>query len=100
MKLLLGFVIVYSVFGRGLPQKTIAQEPLGRGLELGSLRVWSFRVCGDVLALRNPVSPNDSQWVHVGMWYILKAQRGSHTPGLRPKYILYSYMDPLGFCRP
>ena len=37
-----------------------------------------------------------SQRVHVGIWYILKAQWGSHIPTLRPKYIPYSYMGPLG----
>ena len=37
-----------------------------------------------------------TQRVHVGIWYILKAQRGSHIPTLRPKYLPYSYMDPLG----
>ena len=37
-----------------------------------------------------------SQRVHVGIWYILRAQRGSHIPTLRPKYIPYTYMDPLG----
>ena len=36
------------------------------------------------------------QRVHVGIWYILRAQRGSHIPTLRPKYIPYAYMDPLG----
>ena len=36
------------------------------------------------------------QRVHVGIWYILRAQRGSHIPTLRPKYTPYSYMDPLG----
>ena len=36
------------------------------------------------------------QRVHVGIWYILRAQKGSHIPTLRPKYVLYSYMDPLG----
>ena len=35
----------------------------------------------------------------MGMWYILRAQRGSHIPTLRPKYVLYSYMDPLGTSR-
>ena len=30
------------------------------------------------------------------MVYILRAQRVSHVPTLRPKYIPYSYMDPLG----
>ena len=39
--------------------------------------------------------PN-SQRVHVGIWYILRAQRGSHIPTLRAKYAPYSYMDPLG----
>ena len=35
--------------------------------------------------------------VHVvAMWYILRAQIGSHVITLGPKYILYSYMDPLG----
>ena len=37
-----------------------------------------------------------SQRVHVGIWYILKAQRGSQITTLRPKYLPYSYMDPLG----
>ena len=37
-----------------------------------------------------------TQRVHVGIWYILRGQRGSHIPTLRPKYIPYSYMDPLG----
>ena len=37
-----------------------------------------------------------SQRVHVGRWYILRAQRSSHIPTLRPKYIPYTYMDPLG----
>ena len=31
----------------------------------------------------------------VGMWYILRGQRGSHIPTIRPKYIPYTYMDPL-----
>ena len=37
-----------------------------------------------------------TQRVHVGIWYILRAHRGSHIPTLRAKYIPYSYMDPLG----
>ena len=37
-----------------------------------------------------------SQRVHVGVWYILRAQRGSHIPTLKPKYMPYNYMDPLG----
>ena len=41
-------------------------------------------------------SGHDSQRVHVGVWYILRAQRGSHIPTLRPRYIPYTYMDPLG----
>ena len=36
------------------------------------------------------------QRVPVGIWYILRAQRGSHIPTLKPKYIPYNYMDPLG----
>ena len=40
-----------------------------------------------------------SQRVHVGIWYIFKAQRGSHIPTLRPKYLPYTYMDPLGLCQ-
>ena len=32
----------------------------------------------------------------VGIWYILRAQRDSHIPTLRPKYIPYTYMDSLG----
>ena len=37
-----------------------------------------------------------TQRVHVGRWYILRAQRGSHILTLKPKYIPYNYMDPLG----
>ena len=37
-----------------------------------------------------------TQRVHVGIWYVLRAQRGIHIPTLRPKYIPYTYMDPLG----
>ena len=37
-----------------------------------------------------------TQRVHVGIWYILRAQRGSYIPTLRPKYIPYTYVDPLG----
>ena len=37
-----------------------------------------------------------SQRVHVGTWYTLRAQSGSHIPTLRARYIPYSYMDPLG----
>ena len=33
---------------------------------------------------------------HVGMWHMLRAQRGSYIPTLGPKYMPYSYMDPLG----
>ena len=33
---------------------------------------------------------------HVGIWYILRIQRGSHIPTLRPKYFPHSYMEPLG----
>ena len=39
---------------------------------------------------------NSSQRVHEGIWYILRAQKGSHIFTLRPKYTPYSYMDPLG----
>ena len=39
---------------------------------------------------------NKTQRVHVGVWYMLRAQRGSHIPTLRAKSIPYSYMDPLG----
>ena len=37
-----------------------------------------------------------AQRAHVGIWYILGVQGGFHIPTLRPKYIPYSYMDPLG----
>ena len=37
-----------------------------------------------------------AQRVHVGIWYILRAQRGSHIPTLRPKHIPCTYMDPVG----
>ena len=39
---------------------------------------------------------NLAQGLHVGIWYILRAQRGSHIPTLGPKSIPYNYMDPLG----
>ena len=42
------------------------------------------------------VETSKTQRVHVGIWYTLKAQRGSHIPTLRPKYLPDSYMDPLG----
>ena len=32
----------------------------------------------------------------LGFRCILRAQRGSHIPTLRPKYIPYTYIDPLG----
>ena len=35
-----------------------------------------------------------SQRVHVGIWYILRAQRASEIPTIRPKYKPYSNMDP------
>ena len=39
----------------------------------------------------------NSQRVHVAIWYILSpSSRYMGTP-LGPKYIPYSYMDPLGF---
>ena len=38
----------------------------------------------------------DTQRVHVGIGYMLRARSGSHIPTLRPKYLRYSYMDPLG----
>ena len=37
-----------------------------------------------------------SQRLHVAIWYILRAQNGSHMTTLRPKYIPYNYMEPLG----
>ena len=46
--------------------------------------------------LHGPQQGPLSQRVHVGIWYILRAQRGSHIPTLRPKYIPYTYIDPLG----
>ena len=49
------------------------------------------------LELQHPIT----QRVHVGgIWYILRAQRGSHIPTLGPKYTPYSYMDPLGNLKP
>ena len=48
---------------------------------------------------RNLKSPLSTQRVHVGIWYILRAQRGSHIPTLRPKYIPYSYIGPFGVDR-
>ena len=37
------------------------------------------------------------QRLHVAIWYILRAQRCSHITTLGPKYIPYSYMEPLGY---
>ena len=37
-----------------------------------------------------------AQTLHVAIWYILRAQRGSHRTTLGPKYISCSYMQPLG----
>ena len=37
-----------------------------------------------------------AQRLHVGIWYILRAQNGSHITTLGPKYIPYNYMEPLG----
>ena len=36
------------------------------------------------------------QKVHVGIWYMRRARRGSHVGALEPKYVLYEYMDTLG----
>ena len=33
---------------------------------------------------------------HVGIEYMLRAQRGSHITTLRPRYILHGYVDPVG----
>ena len=66
-------------------------------------RVWSpaFGVYGlGAVCLHSGLSPGHrirfTQRVHVGIWYILRAQRGSHIPTLRAEYIPYNYMDPLG----
>ena len=45
---------------------------------------------------RGLVEDSIIQRVHVGIWYILRAQKCSHIPTLRSKYIPYTYMDPLG----
>ena len=37
-----------------------------------------------------------TQRLHVALWYILRAQNGSHITTLGPKYIPYNYMEPLG----
>ena len=37
-----------------------------------------------------------AQRVHVSIWYILRAQRGSHIPTLRPKYIPYTWTLRVG----
>ena len=55
---------------------------------------------GDYMSGLLPSILYPSQRVHVGIWYILRAQRGSHITTLRPKYIPYSYMDPLGLRAP
>ena len=53
----------------------------------------SPRLAGD---WRAPGSCAGAQRVHVGIWHIHRAQRGSHIPTLRPKYVPYTYIDPLG----
>ena len=56
-----------------------------------------------IVAFRAPILAGSqltlsfAQRVHVGIWYILRAQRGSHIPTLKPKHTPYSYMDPLGW---
>ena len=75
------------------------------GLETG-FRVWGsgFRVHGSGFRVGGSVFEGWGvrlveyipQRVHVGIWYTLRAQKGSHIPTLRPKYIPYTYMDPLG----
>ena len=47
-----------------------------------------------MLALVRACVNKYSQRVHVGIWYILRAKRGSYIPTLRP--VLCSYMDHLG----
>ena len=47
-------------------------------------------------ALRFPMRTPHSQRVQVGIWYVLRIQRVSHIPTLRPKHIPYTYMDPVG----
>ena len=42
------------------------------------------------------VTDCDAQMVHVVIKSILRAFKGSHVTTLGPKYLLYSYMDPLG----
>ena len=39
------------------------------------------------------------QRLHVAIWYILRAQNGSHMTTLGPKYIPCNYMEPLGYLR-
>ena len=43
-----------------------------------------------------PSSTALAQRVHVTIWYILEVQRGSHTATLGLKYLIYSYIEPLG----
>ena len=64
------------------------------------LRIGMIPGNGKLRESPRPPLPPHTQRVHVGIWYILRAQRGSHIPTLRPKYIPYTYMDPLGqVCR-
>ena len=58
--------------------------------------ILNVRDCFNFASFRIHVFHLHTQRVHVGIWYILRAQRGSHIPTLGPKYVLSSYMDPLG----
>ena len=51
---------------------------------------------GQDLFWDSKVSESQSQRVHVGIWYTPRAQWGSRITILRPKYLPYNYMDPLG----
>ena len=72
---------------------------LTTGNAKGLMMIRNLKVLNERLLLRErqpKIWTLQPQRVHVGIWYILRAQRGSHIPTLRPKYILYTYIDPLG----
>ena len=60
------------------------------GIQKGIIILTTIHVKMPGLFWYSRVSQRDkalSQRVHVGIWYILMAQRGSHIPTLRAKYI-------------
>ena len=89
---------VLQRFSQGFYQGLSGQGASNTGAALisGTRRRQDAGASSEDRCVAGSKTKNLSQRVHVGIWYILRAQRGSHIPTLRPKYIPYTYMDPLG----